>query len=50
MKPQRWMRWGLLVGGAMCLFQTTSCLALEALQTVFLGITAAGAVGILRNL
>ena len=50
MKRDRIVRWGLLIGTGALLLQTASCLALEVLQTGLLGITAAGAVGILRNL
>lgn len=44
------MRWGVLVASGAVLMQTTGCLALEFLQTIFLGISAAGALAILRNL
>ena len=50
MRRARMMRWGVLVASGAVLMQTTGCLALEFLQTIFLGISAAGALAILRNL
>ena len=61
MKYQRLMKWGLLIGGPMFMLQYGGCATvdsaqawgltvMEVLQTVFLGVTAAGAYGILRNI
>lgn len=50
MNRNRMVRWSLLVGSGALLLQTTSCFVLELIQTALLGVTAAGAVGILRNL
>jgi len=53
MKLNRWMhRFGMLAAGA-CLLQVGGCDltgSLDFLQTVFLGISAAGAIAILRNI
>jgi hypothetical protein len=40
----------MLIAGGALLLQTTSCLTLELIQTGLLGVTAAGAIGVLRNL
>ena len=49
MKRNRILRWTLLMGSGTVLLQT-SCVLWDALNTTLLGITAAGAIGILRNL
>ena len=52
MKPKRWTRsMKMLLSGAVIL-QTTGCIPdlLEIVQTLFLGVSAAGALAILNNI
>jgi hypothetical protein len=49
MKRNRILRWTLLIGSGTILLQT-SCFFWDLINTTLLGITAAGAIGILRNL
>ena len=49
MNRYRILRWALLVGSGTILLQT-SCFFWDLLDTTLLGITAAGAIGILKNL
>jgi len=53
MRMQRWLRtWTFLMSG-VCLLQLGSCSSsafFDFTQTVFLGITAAGAIAILQNI
>ncbi len=54
MKTARFMRFFLLVGSGAMMFQSTGCVdplntANDIIQTIFLGITAAGAIAILQN-
>ena len=49
----RMVRMGALVAAGCCVFQTSGCTTLEFvefIQTILLGITAAGSVAILRNI
>jgi len=53
MKGWRWMRWSRLLVTGMVLLQAGGCTTaqfVEFVQTVFLGISAAGAVAILQNI
>lgn len=53
MRSGRLMRCGALIAMGACLFQTTGCSFEEFnsfVQTVLLGITAAGSIAILRNI
>lgn len=50
MRRQQILRWTLLIGSGAVLFQTTTgCILWEVLNTVLLGVAAAGGYVILRN-
>ena len=50
MRRQRMLKWGMLVASGAIIFQAPTCVVWSLLNTALFGVTAAGAIGILRNL
>jgi len=50
MRCQRLLKWGMLVASGAVILQAPTCIPWSLLNTALLGVTAAGAFGILRNL